>query len=111
MSTAALDINDAGIAVVKNGELLTGSPGYPWFGRGPSCQTVLSGDTARRAARLEAMSVENRFWAWLDQQPLSQRQAACRSSADIAYLQLNQLKEQLGSGVTSVVFAVPPTMR
>lgn len=110
MNAAAFEINDAGIAVVRDGKLLTVTPGYALFGRDPVKPSVAVGETARRAARLEPMSIETHFWSALDQQPLAQRQAAGRSAADLVYLHLKQIKEQLGD-VKSVVCAVPATMR
>jgi len=106
MRPAAIELNDAGIAVVAGRELVGVSPGYVLPGREPP----LVGDAARALARIEPLTVNHTFWSDLSQEPLRTRSAAGRSTADLAFLQLAQLREMLRDRADAVVIAVPASM-
>jgi hypothetical protein len=106
MGTAAIDLNDTGIAIACDGVLLASSPGYALLGREP----LLIGEAARRASRLEPLNSVNRFWHELDERPLATLAAAGRSHADLAYLHLLQIRDLLGDRADAVVCAVPATL-
>ncbi len=111
MKTAAIEINDAGVIGVCGEVTAAISPGYALF----AADRVLVGEAARQAARLEPRSIDSRFWHELDERPLSQPAAAGRSRADLAYLQLKQVWDELrqgaGGSVDVAACAVPGTMR
>lgn len=106
MSTAAIDLNDTGIAIACDGALLASSPGYALLGREP----VLVGEAAKRASRLEPLNAVNRFWHELDEKPLAMLAAAGRSNADLAYLHLLQIRDLLRERADAVVCAVPAAL-
>src|SRR5688500_3845046 len=108
MKTAAIEFSDSGIVAAREGRLGAVSPGYALMGG----EKVLVGELARRAARLEPLNVDNRFWQELEERPLSQPSAGGRSRADLAYAQLKQVWDELrGEGVDVVAGTVPGTMK
>ena len=107
MSTAAIEINDAGLLLAVDGELRHSSPGYALLDREP----VVIGNEALRASRIEPLNVNNRFWNELDERPLLVRAAAGRSHADLAYLHLAHLWSDVAGSPRSVRFVVPATLR
>jgi hypothetical protein len=106
MRPAAIELNDAGLAVVANREIVGVSPGYVLPGREPP----LVGDAARALARIEPLAVIHTFWSELSQEPLRTRSAEGRSTADLAFLHLAQLRDMLGDRADAVVIAVPASM-
>lgn len=106
MRAAAIELNDAGVAVAVDGELLAVSPGYALLGREPP----LLGESARAAARREPLSVSNSFWSELSTEPLRSRAAEGRSAADLAYLHLAQIAAVLRDRADAVVCAVPASL-
>ena len=107
MKTAAIEISDAALVAALDGRPGPVSPGYAWMSR----EKISVGEAARRAARLEPLNIDNRFWQDLDERPLSQPAAAGRSRADLAYVQLRQLWDEVraaSSGTIDVVAGVVP---
>lgn len=106
MSTAAIEINDAGVLCAIDGVVAQASPGYALIGREP----IALGDEALREARIDPLNVNNRFWDELDERPLLVRAAGGRSHADLAYLHLAQIWKALDERPQSVRMVVPPTL-
>jgi hypothetical protein len=104
MGTATLELNDAALAVVVDGELVATERGYAAVRDGK----VAYGADALRLARLSPRTVNRRFWATLDEQPLAQPLGRCRTAADLVQGQLANLWSMVPPGVDRVAFAVPP---
>lgn len=107
MSIAALEINDAAMLAAIDGVVELQSPGYALI----SAEPPVLGVQALRVARVEPLSVDNRFWDDLEERPMLGRMGAGRSHADLAYLHLVQLWAQLRGRAQSVRCVVPPTLR
>src|SRR5688572_1862399 len=106
MSAAGIEINDTGLLVAADGKVQAAGPGYALL----AGETVVVGERARKAARLEPLNVENKFWSEMDLRPLSQRSGAGRSRADLAYVQLSEIWGGLRGRVDGVGFAVPASL-
>lgn len=102
--TLALEINDLGLVLAGDGELLAEEPGCAMLdGREPE-----TGATAARRARLKPLFAETRYWQDLAATSLPRPMPAAATYADIAYAQLAGLvRPHLGRGA-EVLLAVPP---
>ncbi len=112
MTLLTLEINDTGImaAVGRPAQLLPvdgdalQSPGFAVVER----KQVLVGRAARDRAHLAPRFTFDAFWDRLQTDPLPQRLPRARSHAEMAYLHLAQIWQQVRPGVDEVVMAVPP---
>jgi hypothetical protein len=107
VSRAALELNDAGLTLVQDGEVLARSPGYAFLAR----DGVKVGESARAAARLEPLNVSNRFWRELDDAALPVLAAGGRSNADLAFQHLRDLAEPASGRFDSLVAVVPASIK
>lgn len=107
MSIAALELNDAGVTLALDGELVATSPGYALLAR----DAVRVGESARAAARLEPLNVSSRFWRELDDRPLPLFAAGGRSNADLAFQHLREICDPLRNRFESVVAVVPASIQ
>ena len=88
--TLGLEINDAGLVLAADGELLAEEPGVAMLdGTEP-----VTGTIAARRARLRPVYAENRHWQDLADAPLARPQPAARTLAEVAYAQLQTLQAQ-----------------
>ncbi len=102
MSTLAIELNDAGIAVADATGLLAIEPGYVLVER----HKVVSGDEARGQARLRPGHVSSRHWSTLSLETNS-GPGAPKSAAELAFAQLAALWERFGRDTGDVIFVVP----
>jgi len=107
MSTAAIHINDLGIRCAVDGVVASPSPGYALLDREP----IVFGEPAERAARLDPLIANNRFWDELDDRPLLGRSAGGRSQADLAFLHLKQIWQEIRERATRVRCVVPASVK
>jgi len=107
MSTTAIHINDRGILCACDGVVGQPSPGYALLDREP----IVFGAPAERAARLDPLIANNRFWDDLDDRPLLGRAAGGRSHADLAFLHLKQIWQELKERATRVRCVVPASVK
>jgi hypothetical protein len=99
----ALEINDAGLILAADGEILAESPGFALLdGRVP-----VTGEAAVRRARLAPLYVDNRYWLELGTGPLARPSAAARSPAELAHAQLLELLGPHQERVRELLVAVP----
>ena len=103
MSLAAIELNDAAVALARDGELLSESPGFALVEK----DTLLVGDDARRRARLEPRSVSTRFWSRLSNDPVFPATPAGVTFADLALAHVSSVWASAGEGVDGVILAVP----
>ena len=99
--TRALEINDAGLVLAGDGELIAQEPGIAMLdGAAPE-----TGGAAARRARLKPLYAEYRYWQDLADAPLPRSMPAARSLAEVAYAQLVTLARAAGD--KDMLFAVP----
>lgn len=103
MSALAIEINDAGLVVANEAELLAVEPGVARVERGK----ILTGEAARAGARLQPRQTSNRFWSGLSMEPNSAGADVGKSAAELAYAQLESLWRRFSAGIDAVVFVVP----
>jgi hypothetical protein len=101
--TLALEINDAGLVLVRDGELLAEEPGCAMLD-GSEPQT---GSEALRRARLRPAYAETRYWQELGTAPLPRPMPAATTHAEIAHAQLASLGATLHAGDRRLLLAVP----
>jgi len=104
VSTLALQCNDVGVLARGEGTgLPEASPGFALLDGG----SVLTGTKARDRARLKPRFVNNRYWDRLDTSPLPRPFPTGLSHADLVHAHLEEIWKTVGSGIDSVVLALP----
>jgi len=101
--TLALEINDAGLVLARDGELLVEEPGCAMLDGG----TAETGAAAMRRARLKPLYAETRYWQDLGTAPLARPMPAATTHAEVAYAQLATLASALPSADRQLLMAVP----
>ena len=103
MGAVAIEINDSGLAVANESGVIALEPGFARIDGG----RIVTGEPARARARLQPRQTSSRFWSALSMDSGSAGADIARSSAELAYAQLESLWQRVGSGVTAVVLVVP----
>jgi hypothetical protein len=103
VSTIAIELNDAGVTIARQGAILPESPGYALV----EGDRLVVGADARARARLQPRHVHHRFWDRLALDPLPRPTPVARTHADLACAHLAHLWSQVRDGCEGVVFAVP----
>ena len=107
MSTLAIELNDAGITSLGDGDRSGSerctSPGYAVV----DGATVLTGVEAFDQSRLKPRRAHHRFWSELDTQPIGRPFPAGLSTADLAHAHLSEIWSRVRDGVDRVVVALP----
>jgi hypothetical protein len=101
--TLALEINDVGLVLARDGELLAEEPGFAMLD-GREAET---GAAAMRRARLKPLYAETRYWQDLGTAPLARSMPAAKTHAEIAYAQLAMLGSALPATDRQLLIAVP----
>lgn len=101
--TLALEINDAGLVLARDGQVVAEEPGVAMLdGREPQ-----TGGAAWRRARLQPLYAETRYWQDLASTELPRRMPAAATAADVAYAQLASLARAAGGAGGETLYAVP----
>lgn len=101
--TLALEINDAGLVLARDGHVVAEAPGCAMLdGREPQ-----TGPAAAQRVRLQPLYAETRYWQDLGTTALPRSMPAAGSYADIAYAQLTQLAREAGVAGSETLYAVP----
>lgn len=103
MGTAALDLNDAAIALVADGAVLVQEAGCAAAAGG----ALVFGAEALKQSRLRPLESSSRYWRELSDKALPHAVGACRTSADLVHAHLQRLQEALPPDCGSVIAAVP----
>jgi hypothetical protein len=103
MTTLAIELNDASIAVARSDRLLATEPGCAIETR----DGIAFGDAALRSSRLRPRDANDRYWADLSVGPLARPLSNAKSAADLAHAQLLQLWKRYGEAADDVLLAVP----
>ena len=98
-----LDINDAEIALTRNGEELYPNPGVASV----APKTTVFGHEALARARLHPQQSHNEFWQRLNADPVTPRGRGVANQADLVYLQLQELRAATGEKRPAVVLVAP----
>jgi len=101
--TLALEINDAGLVLARDGQVVVEAPGCALLdGREPQ-----TGAAAARRARLQPLHAETRYWQDLGTAALQRQTPAAGSYAEVACAQLTQLAREAGAAGSDTLYAVP----
>lgn len=111
MDTIGVELSDAGILaaggepcrVLEIDQRTIESPGYAVQLK----KQLLLGRQALEQSRLHPRQVNNRFWSQLSTNPLSEKTAAAKNYAELAYAHLDHIRKCLPASVSEWVFAVP----
>jgi hypothetical protein len=106
MGAVAFEINDFAVTVANEAGVLAVEPGYARVDGG----RIVTGDQARARARLQPRQTSSRFWSALSMEPGSASADIAKSSAELAYAQLESLWQRAG-GPSDVVLVVPGAYR
>jgi hypothetical protein len=101
--TLALEINDVGLVLVRDGAIVAEEPGCAML----DGRAVETGSAALRRARLKPLYAETRYWQDLGTAALPRPVPAAATCADLAYAQLAALAEGLTDGARDTLLAVP----
>jgi hypothetical protein len=101
--TLALEINDVGLVLVRDGVIIAEEPGCAMLD-GREAET---GTKALRRARLRPLYAETRHWQDLGTAPLPRQMPAAASYAEVAWAQLVALAAGIPEGEREVLLAVP----
>lgn len=104
MAAVAVELNDAGFAVARDGGVALAGPGYAALDAG----RLVFGEAARAPLRANPRQASRRHWAALAETPLPQPIGPCRSAADLVQRHLAQLAATDAGGAGPAVLAVPP---
>lgn len=103
MMPVALELNDACLAIARDGEVVLAGPGYAVAADG----AVRFGAEAQRRLWLNPRAAQRRYWAEFAETPLVQPLGACRSSADLVHRHLEALWGRC-AGAEAVELALMP---
>jgi hypothetical protein len=103
MGAVAIEINDSGLAVANESGVIALEPGFARIDGG----RIVTGEQARARARLQPRQTSSRFWSALSMDVGSAGADIAKSSAELAYAQLESLWQRVGNGATAVVLVVP----
>jgi hypothetical protein len=102
----AAHLNDAGFSVLDSERVLYREPGFALL----EDDKLTTGTAAFANARIRPRRIQNRFWANLATEPLSDRQFQHLSNADLVSQQLEQIWSDVAQKGDSLVAAVPAYM-
>jgi len=101
--TLALEINDVGLVLVRDGAIVAEEPGCAML----DGRTVESGAAALKRARLKPLFADTRYWHELGTAPLPRPMPAAGSYAEIAWAQLAALVAAIPQDEREALVAVP----
>jgi hypothetical protein len=112
MAVAAIEIDDAGVAAVREGaeDPVAASPGYALYDtRAPGGrERLITGWAAVRKARILPTHCCTRFWDQLDRAPLPEPFPHGLSHADLAHAHLSSVWNEVKEGIDRAILLVPP---
>lgn len=103
MATTAIELNDAGILALRDGEILLESPGFALL----EDSGVVTGSQASARARIMPRAVANRFWDALSLDAPASGVLSGHNHADLAYLHLDAIRREIGGEQDDYVLCVP----
>ncbi len=106
MGLLAAHLNDAGIVVCNDEQILYREPGVALLEN----ERLTTGLAAYQSARLKPRYIHNHFWSELTTEPLTDRRFRHLSAADLASRQLEQLWQRVARPGDRLAIAVPAYM-
>lgn len=104
MAISAIEINDAGLAVIQEDRLVLESPGVAVL----EDRNIVLGQDAMHQLRLKPGQVMTRFWEQLSLDTLPSRSRMAHTQADLAYAHLKDIWHRLeATGQGEVILVVP----
>ena len=103
MTLAAIELNDAAVALARDGVLIARSPGFAVL----DGDALTIGEDAVRLARLKPRMVSTRFWERLSTEPVMPSTADGWTCADLVRAHIAQLWDAAGADVDGLVLVVP----
>jgi len=103
MDFAAIELNDASVALARDGVLRAQSPGYALIEQ----DVLLVGEPALRQARLKPRMISTRFWDRLSTDPVFPAMPTRVSFADLARAHLSHVWAQGGHNTGGLILVVP----
>ena len=107
MGAVAIEINDSGVAVANESGVIALEPGFARIDGG----RIVTGEQARARARLQPRQTSSRFWSQLSMDSGSAGSDIAKSSAELAFAQLESLWQRVGAEASAVVLVVPAGYR
>ncbi|MDT8410167.1 MAG: hypothetical protein RQ741_11250 [Wenzhouxiangellaceae bacterium] len=95
MQSLVLEINDIGLSVASRERVIACSPGQIICGADFARGKMLIGQAAADQRRINPRATHDRFWGWLNSAPLARPVGRARSHADLAWMHLRDLLEQV----------------
>ncbi len=103
MGVIAIELNDTGVTVVRGHSIELESPGYALL----APERPIVGEVAYRQAHLKPRQINHRFWDQLSADSLPLSVAYAHSHAELAYLHLQSIWEEIEADTEAVLFVVP----
>lgn len=103
MSLAIFNINDAGVQIGLDGDLIRTSPGYAVLNN----NELMVGEKAADNTKLLPRWTNSRFWSQLSTAPLAGGTSQIRHHADIAFAHLEDLWQPIANQASQAMFVVP----
>ena len=107
MGQLAVHLNDAGISVQDENQVLYREPGYALL----DDQQLTTGNDALAEARIHPRRIQNAYWSALETTALADRRFQHLSAADLVSRQLEQIWNSVGGSNNRLVVAVPAYMK
>jgi hypothetical protein len=101
--TLAIEINDVGLVLVRDGTIVAEEPGCAML----DGRAIETGEAALKRARLKPLYAETRHWQELGTGALPRAMPAAASYAEVAWAQLAALAAGIPEGARDTLFAVP----
>lgn len=102
MAALVIDVHDAALTLADESGVRASEPGFALVERGK----IVTGDEARGQARLKPRQTSHRHWAELSLEPVAGANIG-KTSAELAFAQLDALWRRHGQGVSDAVLVVP----
>lgn len=106
MGLLAADINDAGITVLSNEDVIYREPGIALLEDGG----LTTGNEALSKIRIKPRRIHDHYWSNLKTEPLSDRRFQHLSAADLVSQQMEQIWKKASARGDRLVVAVPAYM-
>ena len=103
MTRGFIEINDVGIRHLSNNNPPVISPGYAVL----DGNTLLVGKTARENTKRRPGWSNNKYWGQLNTNPIDNGTHNIRHHADLAFAQLEQIKQSFPENIEQILIAVP----
>lgn len=109
MTLLALELNDAGLILARNGaageaEVLVESPGFALL----EGESVLTGQEAAARARQRPLFAHSTFWREIGTSPLPRPTPGMQTTADVAFAHLASMLKPYATSADQLLVAVPP---